>query len=339
MYCIKKYKKKKRFGYIYWIIIAILIMLIFINAFSNVLKSDDIDESSNYIEKAVNDVVGISSNNGQNASWGSGVIISKKGYILTNEHLVHNSQECLVFLNSNKKIKADTVWFNSNIDLAIIKVDMDFSSCAILTDQTELKLGQGVFAIGNPINADFSRSVTKGVISGLNRNLEFVENDETFYLNNLIQTDAGINLGNSGGALINEAGQVIGINTIKITSAESMGFAVPTDVIIPIIKKLENDGKFIEPTLGFSGYDKYSIDKLNLGIKLDRGIYIGEVNVDSSMEKSGVRVGDIILGADGFAFNKVLEFRKYIYEKNIGDIVNLKIKRDITEHNVTVVLE
>lgn len=342
MYCVRKYKRKKNKKIFYWSISIIVMALIAMSFFSNKIESDNyrnMIKAETVIEKSIDDIVGISSSNGENVVWGSGVIISKQGFVLTNEHLLGDGRNCYVTVGLNKKIKADVAWANTELDLAILRVNEKFSNSAVLVESTDLKLGQEVYAIGNPIGSDFEKSVTKGIISGLNRNLEFEENGKKFYLNNLIQTDASINPGNSGGALINNAGQLIGINTIKITSAESMSFAIPVDVINPIIERLEKGENFSEPHLGIWCYDKYSVGKLNLEIKLDKGVYIAQVNADSSSEKIGLKVGDVILQLDENNINTISDFRKYIYEKNIGDTVNLTIKRAAKEYKVDVKLE
>lgn len=336
MNVIKSYKKRKKSGYLFWIIAIIVFVLLFIFLYTDILKSDDINGAENIVEKVAKDVVGVTSSNADGSLWGSGIVVSRYGYILTNEHLIDDNKECYVWINPSKKLKASSIWKSTELDLAILKVDATFKSCASLAEDNMARLGDDVFVIGNPINTDFSKTVTKGIISGLNRNLEFDESGKHFYLTGLIQTDAVINSGNSGGALINSSGQVIGISTIKITSAEAMGFAIPTNFIVPIVEKIEQTGKFSEPQIGLSGYDKYSVAKLNLGINMDNGIFVAAVNTDSSAEKSGLRAGDIITELDGVKINSIWDFRKYIYEKNIGESVNLKIKRDISQHEISV---
>lgn len=346
----RSYKRheKLKLGNFVFIIVVILFVFFMISILSNKIKSEDNQEidicEEECIEKASKNIVGISKNynllNDGVASWGSGVVISKNGYILTNEHVSGaKNDNCYVILNSKEKYKANIVWSNPDIDLAILKINYNFEDCAVLGDSDELKLGEKVYSIGNPIGLDFQRSVSTGVISGTNRNLEFEENGKKFYINNLIQTDAMINPGNSGGALINKVGQLIGITTIKISSAESMGFAVPINVVKPILKKLENSGIFEETTLEFWGYDKYSVDKINVNINLDSGIYIGQVNLNSNLEKAGIKVGDIITSIDENKIEKISDLRRYIYEKNPGDIIKLRIKRDKKEFDVEVKLE
>ena len=350
MNIIKGFKKKKKIkiSKIILLIFSIIILYWIIDLYSNKLKSDEITENNiskeACIEKASKNIVGITRNyniiENSMVSWGSGVVISKDGYILTNEHVSGPQKStCYIVLSSSERYKGNIIWSDSELDLAIVKIDYKFEDCAILGDSNELKLGEDVFSIGNPINIDFEKCVNYGVISGLNRNLEFEENGQKFYLNDLIQTDAIINPGNSGGALINDVGQVIGITTIKISSADAMGFAIPINIIKPILNKLENEGNFKQATLGIWGYDKYSIQKINNGIKLKKGIYVGQVGLNSISEKAGIKVGDIIISINGKDLEKISDLRFNIFEKNPGDTVFVKIVRDNSEFNVQMKLD
>lgn len=231
------------------------------------------------------------------------------------------------------------MWSNSELDLSIIKIDRKFSDCAYILDSREIALGENVYAIGNPIGSDFEKSISKGIVSGLHRNLEFEENNKNFYLTNLIQTDACINLGNSGGALVNSQGQLIGISTIKITSAEGIAFAVPADIVKNIVSKLEKEGNFKQASVGIRAYDKYTISKLNLGISLNSGVYVGEINIDSNAELSGLKIGDVIIKIDNEEIKDVNNLRKYIYQKSIGEYINLKIIRDNKIREISMKLE
>ena len=312
MYCVKGFRRRKKRRYVVVIVITIVIFF-FLSLFFNKLISDNLNKKTadeECIDKVVKEVVGISSQSLEGNIWGSGVVISKNGYILTNEHVIGEDNKCRVILNDDSEIDAKTVWSNSSIDLAILKVDKTFDSEAIILDSDSFHLGQDVYAIGNPINEDFKNSVSKGIISGLNRNIEFEENGRKFYLNGLIQTDASINLGNSGGALIDSSGFLIGISTIKITSAENIGFAIPAYVVKPIIDKINATGNFKEPRLGISVYDKYSIEKINKKLSTNNGIYIAEVNPDSTSEKYGLRAGDIIEKINDKECNLVFDLRK-----------------------------
>lgn len=211
-----------------------------------------------------------------------------------------------------------------------------------LGDSDKIKVAEQVYAIGNPIGFEFQRTVTSGIISGLNRTIKIEEDNKTSYMEDLIQTDATINPGNSGGPLININGEVLGINSVKITSAEGIGFSIPINIIKPIIEKLTSTGECITPSLGVFAYDKnivpYINQELDQNIKLDKGIYIADVTKNSPAEKVGVKRGDILLEIDGIELEKMSELRTYIYGKNVGEKVNIKLVRSNKEYQISVTL-
>lgn len=317
------------------------------------------------LENATDSVVGVSrlKDNGntvftQNGvsqmGIGSGVIISESGYILTNEHVSGAKYgSCYVTMEDGKNYNANVIWSDSNLDLAIIKINMKCVNYAKLGDSDNLRVGESVYAIGNPIGFEFQKTVTSGIVSALNRTIIFNEseqsaiknennysrnNENDIYMSNLIQTDATINPGNSGGPLINNDGEIIGINTVKITSAEGIGFAVPVNVIKPIIQKLEKDGKFEEASIGVFAYDKDVIPYLNSNIKFDTGIYIAQISMDSPAFNSGLQIGDVITKVDDVVLEKMCDLREYIYSKNIGDTVKLTIFRNNKEKTLDIKL-
>lgn len=315
----------------------------------NERKEEDITITQ-MLETVTNSVVGISKlkNNGNTVfsedgitqmGIGSGVIVSESGYILTNEHVSGpKNSTCYVTMEDGKNYNAFVVWSDSNLDLSIIKINMKCINYAKLGDSNLVKVGESVYAIGNPIGFEFQKTVTSGIVSALNRTIKFKENEKEIYMSNLIQTDATINPGNSGGPIINNNGEIIGINTVKITSAEGIGFAVPINVVKPIIKKLESEGKFEEASIGIFAYDKNVIPYLNSNIKFDTGIYVAQISMDSSAYKSGLQIGDVITKIDNTALEKMCDLREYIYGKNIGDNVNLTILRNNREIQIGVKL-
>ncbi|MCX7748411.1 MAG: PDZ domain-containing protein, partial [Clostridia bacterium] len=163
-----------------------------------------------------------------------------------------------------------------------------------------------------------------GIISALNRTIKIDTEQGANYMEDLIQTDASINPGNSGGPLLNANGQVVGINTVKVTSAEAIGFAVPINVAIPIIKQLTDTGEFRETYMGVFAYDKEVIPYLNKNINLDSGIYVASVDKGGPAAKGGIKVGCIISEVDGIKMNTMLQLRTYIYSKKPGDTINVK---------------
>lgn len=145
-------------------------------------------------------------------------------------------------------------------------------------------------------------------------------------------------LGNSGGPLINQNGELIGINTVKIASAEGIGFAVPINVVKPILQKLESQGKFEEASIGIFAYDKNVIPYLNSNLKFDKGIYVAQISLDSPAHKTDLKIGDVITKIDNIQIDKMCDLREYIYTKNVGDIVSLTVLRNNKEDNIQVKL-
>ena len=158
-------------------------------------------------------------------------------------------------------------------------------------------------------------------------------------MEDLIQTDASINNGNSGGPLIDAKGNIIGITTVKISEAEGIGFAVPINIIKPIIERLEEDENFQEASLGIYGYDKEAIQYIDSSVKFENGVYVSDLVIGGAAKKAGIEIGDIIEEIDGIEINKINDLRKYIYTKNIGDEVNLMILRGKEEIKKSIKLQ
>ena len=323
---------------------------------TNISKNEGSIESniSEIIEKVNNAVVGISrvKNTGstiflpdgsESLGLGTGFIVTENGYIVTNQHVSGDKNgTCYVTLEDGRNFNASVVWADSDLDLSIIKINTTNLSYLELGDSDSIKVAQSVYAIGNPIGFAFQRTVTSGIISGLNRTIKLEEDDKTYYMEDLIQTDATINPGNSGGPLIDVNGKVLGVNSVKITSAEGIGFAVPVNILKPIIEKFKNDGKFNAATLGIFAYDEsmipYINQELGTNYSLDYGIYVTSVIRNSPADNAGIVQGDIILEIDGKKLNKMSTLRQYIYEKNIGDTVKIKYLRNRKEIEINVIL-
>ena len=302
------------------------------------------------VEKVTSCVVGISKIKDAGATvflkdgvsslgLGTGVIISENGYILSNEHVTGSKySNCYVTLENGKTYNANVVWSDSSIDLSISKINVKNLPYANLGDSDTVRVGETVYAIGNPIGYEFQRTVTSGIISAVNRTIRIDENGKTSYMEDLIQTDATINPGNSGGPLINPDGYIVGINSVKITSAEGIGFAVPINVIKPIIEKYMKDGKFEEASLGIFAYDKEVIPYVDSSIDIQKGIYVADVVTNSPAANAKLKVGDVITKIDNLELNKMCDLRCYIYSKSPGDDVVLSIYRNRKEIQVTVKL-
>lgn len=265
----------------------------------------------------------------ENLNLGSGVIISSEGYILTNQHVAGEKYStCYITLKNGVTCNAVVVWASDDLDLAIIKVNMKELPEAILGDSDDVRIGSNAYAIGNPVGYELQRTVTFGIISGTNRTIKVEDEEKKSYLEGLIQTDATINQGNSGGPLINSNGEVIGITTLKIDDADGIGFAIPINIVKPILKKLLETGEFDEPYLGISGYDKDAIPYLSSNINFENGIYVEEVDEWGPLKDSKLKKGDIIEKIDGIEIDSMNQLKEYVYSKNVGDIVMLTVKKN-----------
>lgn len=308
------------------------------------------EDATKILEKTIKCVVGISkikntgssiflNNSTSELGLGTGMIVSENGYILTNWHVAGNKySNCYVTLDNGNVYNGNVTWADSDLDLAIVKISASNLNYISLGDSDNIKIGEKTYAIGNPIGVEFQRTVTSGIISGVNRTVKIEENNEASYMEDLIQTDATINPGNSGGPLINATGEVIGVNSIKIKEAEGIGFAIPINIIKPILESFAVNGSFEEAYLGLFAYDKEVIPYLESNIDFESGIYIAQISVDGPSKTSGLKVGDIITKIDNISINKMSELRNYIYTKKIGDEVSLTILRNKKERVVKIKL-
>ena len=308
------------------------------------------EDTTKILEKTIKCVVGISkikntgssiflNNSTSELGLGTGMIVSENGYILTNWHVAGNKySNCYVTLDNGNVYNGNVTWADSDLDLAIVKISASNLNYISLGDSDNIKIGEKTYAIGNPIGVEFQRTVTSGIISGVNRTVKIEENNEASYMEDLIQTDATINPGNSGGPLINTTGEVIGVNSIKIKEAEGIGFAIPINIIKPILESFALNGSFEEAYLGLFAYDKEVIPYLESNIDFDSGIYIAQISVDGPSKTSGLKVGDIITKIDDISINKMSELRNYIYTKKVGDEVSLTILRNKKERVIKIKL-
>ena len=341
---------------LFFIFLFISIYKIYANIDVNTYENEIVEEKyekktseesiSDTLEKINSTIVGISKIKDKGSTvfledgvkklgLGSGIIGSENGYILTNEHVSGEKyNKCYVTLENGTTYTADVVWSDSDLDLAILKISMKGLTYAKLGDSKQLQIGQNVYAIGNPIGYEFQRTVTGGIISALNRTIKIEENEKVNYMSNLIQTDATINPGNSGGPLINVNGEVIGINTVKITTAEGIGFAVPINCVKNIVEKFIKEGKFEEASIGIFAYDKNIVSYITPNIEFQNGIYVEQISEDSPAKKTELKVGDIITKIDGNDLINMCDLREYIYTKKPGDEVVLDVLRN--RKNLTI---
>lgn len=263
---------------------------------------------------------------------GTGVIVDARGYILTNSHVVGdgNVKEVTVLLNDGRQLKADVLWSEKSLDLAIIKVEGDNLAVAELGDSDQIEVGEIAIAIGNPLGLSFQRSLTQGVISGLNRTITDSSTRDT--IENLIQTDASINPGNSGGPLLNAKGQVIGINTAKISSGEGLGFAIPINTAKPIVDQFIEKGEFKRVYLGIQGVDIDVFERATgVDLKAEQGVYVVEVTEDSAALRAGIRPTDIIVKIGDDHINRMSNLVRTIYKYRPGDKTTVTVLRNNEE--------
>ena len=280
---------------------------------------------------------------------GSGIIISEDGYILTNNHVVSASSDSSysyyslsdatsvkIKLNSDiygsdATFDAEIVGQDSETDLAVLKIDKSGLTAAEFADSDSIVVGEFAMAVGSPLGLD--TTVTCGIISAVNRE---VESDGTKYV--CIQTDAAINSGNSGGALVNSEGKVIGVNTLKLSGdgVEGIGFAIPINSTLDIIDDLIEHNKVLRPYIGITGIDvdEETAERYNLVV----GAYVKSIDNFSAAEKAGLKVGDVIIKADGKEIKTMDELNEIKNSHNIGDEMKLTVNRNGEEKELTVVL-
>ena len=271
---------------------------------------------------------------------GTGIIISENGYILSNNHVTGEKySSCYVTLEDGKTYDARVVWSDIDLDLSICKINASSLPYAKLGDSDSAKPGISVFAIGNPIGFEFRRTVTSGIISATNRTIKLEENNSVSYMTDLIQTDATINPGNSGGPLLLSNGEIIGINTVKITSAEGIGFAVPINVVKPVIESFINTGNFEEAYIGISAYDSNVIPYLDSNSSnFTGGIYVADISYTGPASSTDLRKGDIIDSIDGISLHTMNDLKEYIYTKKPTDTVVLNISRGKISKEISIIL-
>ena len=268
---------------------------------------------------------------------GSGVIISPDGYIITNYHVIENSSEVIVTTNNNKEYKAGIIGFDELNDIAVLKIDSDSSlDYVFFGDSDSTLIGEWVLAVGNPYN--LNSTVTAGIISSKSRDLnEYDQKNQSF-----IQTDAAVNFGNSGGALVNIKGELIGINTlIQSMTGGYVGysFAVPSNTVRKIFEDILEYGDVQKGLLGVRGVALNSSYSKQLNTTETEGFYIDETEIGFGADSAGLKKGDIIKSVDGFKINRFSDLSGYLSSKRPGDQVEVKYVRDTNIKTAIVTLK
>lgn len=283
-------------------------------------------------------------------SEGSGVVYMKsngKGYIVTNNHVISGSDAVQVQLANGKTVSAKVVGKDSTTDLAVLSINAKYvTQTAEFGDSKSLQAGQTVIAVGSPLGSEYASTVTQGIVSAPARTIETSSGNQQ----TVIQTDAAINPGNSGGALVNSAGQVIGINSMKLaqssdgTSVEGMGFAIPSNEVITIVNELVKKGKITRPQLGvrvvaLNGIPEAYRSRLKIKSNLKNGIYVASVNKSGSAARAGMKSGDVITAVDGKKVDDVASLHSILYSHKVGDTVNVTVNRNGRNVSLKVKLE
>ncbi|MEW6399210.1 MAG: trypsin-like peptidase domain-containing protein [Bacillota bacterium] len=264
---------------------------------------------------------------------GSGVVLSQDGYIVTNHHVIEGAREVMAILPDRRRVPARVVGSDDLNDLAVLKVGVVGLTPAAFGDSDALKVGELAVAIGNPVDPAFERTVTAGIISGVNRAVQMEDRNGMEYILELLQTDAAINPGNSGGPLCNARGEVVGINTIKVIvpNVEGMGLAIPSKTVLRVVNELMKYGRVIRPRLGVVLYDPRAVE-------VPRGIPVEDVDPGGPAAAAGIRRQDIILALGGREVNSLAEFRLALYEHRPGDRVQVVVQRGNQRLQFTVTL-
>ncbi|RJS52284.1 serine protease HtrA [Bacillus subtilis] len=336
---------------------------------SSAFKSEDSSKISDMVEDLSPAIVGITNLQAQSNSSlfgssssdssedtesgsGSGVIFKKengKAYIITNNHVVEGASSLKVSLYDGTEVTAKLVGSDSLTDLAVLQISDDHvTKVANFGDSSDLRTGETVIAIGDPLGKDLSRTVTQGIVSGVDRTVSMSTSAGETSIN-VIQTDAAINPGNSGGPLLNTDGKIVGINSMKISEddVEGIGFAIPSNDVKPIAEELLSKGQIERPYIGVSMLDleqvpqNYQEGTLGLfGSQLNKGVYIREIASGSPAEKAGLKAEDIIIGLKGKEIDTGSELRNILYkDAKIGDTVEVKILRNGKEMTKKIKLD
>jgi S1-C subfamily serine protease len=318
--------------------------------------AESLNAASAIAKKVMPSVVGISTvsqtytqtifglQQGTQQGVGTGIIVTEDGYILTNSHVVNDgdSQSITVDLYDGSEYTGTVLWNSTDLDLAIVKIDATGLTAADLGDSDDVEIGDYAVAIGNPLGLDFERSVTQGIISGLDRTITTTDSSTGSQntMEGLIQTDASINSGNSGGPLINSDGEVIGINSAKASSAEGLGFSIPINTAMPIIQEIKESGTYEQTYIGISGMNVESvIAKYQTDFNADEGIYIVQIYTNSPASKAGLQEGDIITEIDGNEVEDMSDLKKELVKYRPGDQVKITFERNKQTQTVEVTLE
>ena len=284
------------------------------------------------VERLSPAVVGIANVQDGKQGIGSGVFVTTDGYVLTNHHVAAAGNEVVLIFSDGAKQSACTVWSSKALDLAVIKAEGNFA-CAALGSVESVRAGESVIAIGTPLALQFQHTVTRGIVSAVDRTLQVPSEGSTAFLEQLIQTDTAINPGNSGGPLLNAKGEVIGIITVRVEEAAGIGFAIPIDIAKPILQHFIAEGSFTAPKLGAYLFDSEIARFYDENSTMTAGLYVIGIEPNS---RAGLREGDILLSADGRTCRTLLDLRYQIFAHRVGEKMALRVLRGAESLDISV---
>ena len=365
---------KKSFNFVVALLVIVLIVAVCADLVANYAPLKDIfSKTVNYTtskevtvtDKGIADavekvfdatvVVKVGNNSGQINGWGSGFVYKtddKYGYIITNHHVVDDAKKLTIMFTDESSCDGELIGSDEYADIAVVKVPKDKVKAVVELGKTdELRPGDTVFAVGTPVDLSYSFTVTRGILSGKNRLVgmssgnKYYANADSWYMN-LLQIDATINSGNSGGPLANSNGQVVGINNSKLSnngsgaSIENMGFAIPIEVALNVAEQLINTGTVTRPLLGVSmtTIEGAAQNGIELDESIKYGAVVNDVESGSSADKAGLKKGDVIVKFDEFKVDNFMYLKYYLYRHKVGDSIKLTYIRNGKENSVVIKL-
>ena len=354
---------KNKLKYLIGIIISLFIgciCTILVLDYFNLFDKKDIEKTvsevniteentlSSSIDKVYDSVVVIETyKNGKLSSSGTGFYYKKdneKGYIITNYHVVENSTSIKVTNTSNVESDATLLGSDEYLDIAILSVDVsNVIKIATLGDSSKVNVGDTVFTVGSPLGIKYMGTVTKGILSGKNRQVTVSLSNGSFVMD-VLQTDAAINPGNSGGPLLNINGEVIGVTSLKLVQdeIEGMGFALPIENVTSVLEKLEKNEKIDRPVFGvqLSDVDNYYLRRygINIDSNLTNGSVVLKIEDNTPADKAGLKVGDVILKINNDKITDTAHFRYCLYKYSVGDTIKITYNKNGKENTVNVKL-
>lgn len=345
---------KKILGYVICCVVSIVCaffgMFLYVKIakpFDNMKEKVIVNEEgiSKSVDKIYDAVVIVETKNKNTYALGSGFIYDSEGYILTNSHVVKETKDIVITLSTGEQVNGTFVGNDEYYDIAVIKIDKKYvTKSATIGNSKDSKVGDTVFTIGSPVNVNYSWTVTKGILSAKDRKIEVSVNSKTKdWVMNLLQTDAAVNSGNSGGPLCNINGEVIGINNMKLSDSKAtgIGFAIPIEDAMEYANKIVNGEESKKANLGVSMTDIDNAEYYSNGtydVEQKTGVFIVEISKGGPCDKAGIKSGDIIVKINGIDVKNIAELRYNLSKYNPGDKINLTINRntEIKEFEVTL---